>query len=62
MVVELLHPLAYLQNALQALPLVETVVLAQIERIPKSKESYHNEPPEQYSVMYHTVSGCSMIS
>ena len=23
---------------------------------------YHSEPPEQYSVMYHTVSGCSMIS
>lgn len=61
-VVQFLHSLTDLQNALQTLPFVHLVVLAEVERVPMSASLYQSDPPEQYSVIYHTISGCSMIS
>ena len=61
-VVQFLHALADLQDALQTLLLVHLVVLAEVERVPNSRGKYHSDPPEQYSVIYQTISGCSMMS
>ena len=62
MVMQFLNALAYLQDTLQTLLFAHLVVLTQIQRIPKSSIKYQRDPPEQYSVMYHTTSGWSIMS
>jgi hypothetical protein len=57
MVMQFLDALADLEDALETLLLVQFVVFADVECVPGLRNTYQSDPPEQYSVMYQTVSG-----
>jgi hypothetical protein len=61
-VVQFLHAFADLQYAVESVALAHLVVFAEVEGVPDYGQRYQSEPPEQYSVMYQTASGWSMIS
>jgi hypothetical protein len=57
MIMKFLHSFANLQDTLQTISLAHLIIFTQIEGVPNYQLHYHSDPPEQYSVIYHTASG-----